>query len=519
MEFSFIHAVDAQGDIAPDAIAFFNSRGESISYGELKRKSDALARWIAAEPAFEPGVPLVVYGHKSPLMLVYFLACVKSGHAYVPVDVLYPRERVANIIGQLGQTAVLDTIGTIPEVMGELLERPHFDIAALPAAHYAQYASAPAPACVGPEDTFYILFTSGSTGTPKGVQIIAECMDNFSNWLLNSEFALDKKRVWFNRSPFTFDLSVTDLAWGLPHGDTLFALEDEAEKSLALTFEALSQSGITDWVSTPSVLDQMLSDEKFDASLIPTLKRTYHVGEVLRPETVSLAKQRFPGLQVFNGYGPTESTDFVTLCEITPEMLADDRSLPIGYTKPGTELVVLDPETLEPVPDGEHGELFVIGNTVARGYWGREDLTEAAFHSCPESIARGRRSYRTGDEIARDPSGMFYYHGRYDLQIKLHGYRIELGDIEATLCSLPEVNMACVLPIRRDGQISHLVAVIVLADADAPRGFAQTKLLKQQVRPILPPYMVPRTFKYVDAIPLNQNGKADRKALVALIDG
>jgi D-alanine--poly(phosphoribitol) ligase subunit 1 len=283
MEFSFIHAVDAQGDTAPDVTAFCNSRDESITYGELKRKSDALARWIAAEPAFEPSVPLVVYGHKSPLMLVCFLACVKSGHAYVPVDVLYPRERIANIIGQLGQTAVLDTIGTIPQVMGDLLERPHFDIAKLPDAHYAKYADAPAPAAVGPEDTFYILFTSGSTGTPKGVQIIAECMDNFSNWLLNSEFAIEGKRVWFNRAPYTFELSVTDLAWGLPHGDTLFALEDEAEKSLALTFEALSKSGITDWVSTPSVLDQMLSDEKFGASLIPTLKRTYHVGEVLRP--------------------------------------------------------------------------------------------------------------------------------------------------------------------------------------------------------------------------------------------
>ena len=519
MESTLLRAIDAQGDTTPEAIAFQNSRGESITYGELKRKSDALARWIAAEPAFESGVPLVVYGHKSPLMLVCFLACVKSGHAYAPVDVLYPCERIASIVGQLGPTAVLDTIGTIPELMSDLLERPCFNVAALPDECYERYACAPAPTPVGPEDTFYILFTSGSTGTPKGVQVIGECVDNFSEWLLNSEFAVEEHRVWFNRSPFTFDVSLTDMAAGLTRGDTLYALEDEAERSLALAFECLAESGITEWVSTPSFVEQCLADEKFDAKLIPNLKRMLLAGEVLRPETVRLAQRRFPGLRVFNGYGPTESTDLVTLCEITPAMLEADRALPIGYAKPGSDLLVLDPETLEPVPDGEHGELIVAGNTVALGYWGRDDLTQAAFGICPEPLARGRRSYRTGDEITRDPDGLYYYHGRYDLQIKLHGYRIELGDIEATLCSLPAVHMACVLPVLRDGSISHLVAIIVPSDPDAPRGFAQTKLLKQQMRDIVPPYMVPRTFKYVDSFPLNPSGKADRKALAALIGG
>ena len=518
MSMDFVAAIDAQADRVPDKTAFRNSRGQSIVYAQLKRQSDALACWIAGNSAIPAHAPLVVYGHKAPIMLACFLACVKSGHAYVPVDVVFPRERIASIIEQLGETAVLDTLGTLPELLGDTLNRPCFGPTTIESAAAAPADSAPEGMRLGADDTFYILFTSGSTGTPKGVEVTTECLDNFSEWLSTSEFAVEGERIWFNRSPFTFDVSITDMGAGLTRGDTMFALEDEAEKSLALAFEAFKTSGITDWVSTPSFVEQCLADESFDAVLLPNLKRMLLAGEVLRPETVRLAQRRFPGLRVFNGYGPTESTNLVTLCEILPGMLEEDRSLPIGYAKPGSTLLVLNPETMQPVPDGEHGELVVVGNTVAKGYWRRPDITEAAFHACPAKLAQGMRTYRTGDEVTLDAeTGLYYYHGRYDLQIKLHGYRIELGDIEATLCALPEVHMACVLPAWRDGSISHLVALVVLADSDAPHGFALTKKLKRDMREVVPTYMVPRAFKYVDAFPLNPSGKADRKALAALI--
>lgn len=518
MASTFVEAVDAQASANPHAVAFRNSRGETITYGQLKLRSEALACRIAGNDAIPKGVPIVVYGHKSPLMLVCFFACVKSGHAYVPVDVVYPRDRVASIIGQLGETIAFDTTGEAADILGDGELCPLFGTEAFEG---LEDEPAGVPGCaLGFDDTFYILFTSGSTGTPKGVEVTTECVDGFFRWLSTCEYsdrAPDEHRIWFNRSPFTFDVSLTDMVAGLTFGDELFALEDEAEKSLALAFESFSGSGVTDWVSTPSFVEQCLADEKFDASLLPDLRRMLLAGEVLRPETVRMAQKRFPGLRVFNGYGPTESTDLVTLCEITQDMLGQDRSLPIGYAKPESRLVVLNPETLEEVPDGEHGELFVIGNTVGRGYWRRDDLTQAAFHACPESLAGGQRTYRTGDEVTRDPSGLYYYHGRYDLQIKLHGYRIELGDIESTLAALPEVHMACVLPVVRDGAISHLVALIVPSDLDAPRGFELTKRLKRAARESIPSYMIPRAFKYVDTFPLNPSGKADRKALAALI--
>ncbi len=311
---------------------------------------------------------------------------------------------------------------------------------------------------------------------------------------------------------------MTDLVYAPAHGDTCFALAEEAEGSLALTFQALAESGMTDWVSTPSFLDQCLADSSFGSELLPQLKRMLFVGETLRPATVRGAKERFAGIHVYNGYGPTESTDFVSLCEIDDEMLADDKPLPVGYAMPGVRLAVLDPETLEEKPVGEPGELFIVGHTVAKGYYKRPDLTQAAFHSCPERVAQGSKSYRTGDEVTLSPSGLYYFHGRLDLQIKLHGFRIELGDIEACLCALPQVHMACVLPVVRDGVIHHLCACVVPDAATELRGLRLSRQLKEGLAETLPAYMIPTQFKYLDVLPLNQNGKADRKALAALIE-
>lgn len=521
---SYVNAVDAHADEFGGRVAFANSDGARITYAELRRASDALACWIAANPAIPTGAPLVVYGHKDPLMVVCFLACVKSGHAYAPVDTVYPPERVANIASQVAPTAVLDTIGSFAG-RGDALGAPVFGPDELRAACQGPSEGAAGLQGLAAQDAYYILFTSGSTGTPKGVEVSCECVDNMVAWM-ERDYGFEEPacegaeagfagRVWFNRAPFSFDLSTTDLLTGLKRGDTLFANEAGADASLAATFAGLARSGATDWVSTPSFLDQCLSDPSFGRELMPRLHRMIFVGETLRPETVRGAKERFGDIEVYNGYGPTESTDLVTLCRITDEMLASGHALPVGYCKPGTELFVVSPDTLEPVPAGTPGELYIVGDTVARGYWKRPDLTQAAFHSCPEALAQGRRSYRTGDEVTLDETGMLHFHGRLDLQVKLHGYRIELGDIESSLAALPQVRLACVLPVRKDGAIARLMAVVVPADLEAPRGFALTKQLKDQLKQVIPTYMVPSSIKYVDEMPLNTNGKVDRKALAA----
>ena len=520
----YLDAVDAQTKSVPERIVFENSAGERLTYGELGERSNALAVWLADEQHVTPGVPVILYGHKSPHMLTAIMGCSKAGHPYVPIDVVYPADRVASIIEQVGDTLIIDAApGSMDwtTVAVEGRELPTIVAADELDAIYAQEPAEEAVATLPgkqPKDLFYILFTSGSTGTPKGVEVMSECVDGFLDWLSEDyAFADEGPRIWFNRAAYSFDLSVSDLVPAPAHGDTCFALEGAAEQSLAATFEALGRSGMTDWVSTPSFLDQCLSDESFGPGLLPRLRRMLFVGETLRPATVREAKRRFPNIHVYNAYGPTESTDFVSLCEITDEMLADDLALPIGYAMPGVDLAVLDPKTLERKPDGEPGELFIVGHTVARGYRGRPDLTEAAFHSCPPEIARGQKSYRTGDEVTRDPSGLYYFHGRLDLQIKLHGYRIELGDIESRLCAVPLVAMACVLPVWRDGAIHHLCACVVPSEKATERGLRLTRKIKAALHESLPAYMIPTAFKYLDEMPLNNNGKADRKALAALV--
>ena len=521
-ESRFLAGLEQCAQKTPDAPCYLNSLGESLTFGQLKRQSDALACWLAQQ-GLPAGAPVVLYGHKAPLMLVGMIASVKAGHPYTPVDTIYPRDRVKSIIGQLGQTVVMDTTeGPRSFEWQELTDQ-----LAVTRGDLEKLANAPADGeAVGAlpgireDDTFYLLFTSGSTGTPKGVEIASAYVDDFAQWLSTDFVPLSDEeapRVWFNRAPFSFDVSVADLAGGMVRGDLCFALEADAESSLRATFDALALQPVTDWISTPSFVDQCLADDAFDAQLMPRLRRMLLAGEVLRPETVRRAQERFPGLRVFNGYGPTEA-GFVTMCEVTQEMLDSGAPLPIGRAKPGIDLVMLDHETLEPVPAGTPGELFLVGRTVGKGYWKRPDLTEKGFGSCPERFTRGMRAYRTGDECILDEDGMLHYHGRLDMQVKLHGYRIELGDIEAALAALPQVAMACVLPVRRDGAIARLAAVVVTTSGVEQRGLALSRILKAALKSTLPEYMIPRSFVYLDDMPINPNGKIDRKALAALVE-
>ena len=518
---SLVSAIDAQAGINPDRVAFFNSHNESITYAELRCLSDALALWIDQSGQFEPKVPVLVYGHKSPLMLVCFLACVKSGRAYVAMDTIYPTSRIADIAGQIGHPAVLDTIGAASGLADSGLDIPRFVVEDimdnLKTDPDVLASEVEALEGVEQDDPFYVLFTSGSTGSPKGVVVTVQCVDEFYRWVSEDFVGKDDPlHIYFNRTPFSFDVSLTDMACGLTRGDTLFALEADADTSMRLAFEAFRESGATDWISTPSYVDQCLADPSFNAELMPNLKRMLVAGESLQAATVLRVKERFPGIRFYNGYGPTESTDLVTACEITGDMLASQKPLPIGYSKPYSDLVVLDPVTLEQVPNGASGELFIIGETVAREYWGRPEQTAAAFHSCPEALTKGRKSFRTGDKVTMEADGLIYFHGRFDFQIKLHGYRIELGDIESVLCSLPGVRTAIVLPVVKDGAVARLTAVIV-PEKPGDAGFAFTKELKQQAREKLPLYMIPSSFKYLDEFPLNPNGKADRKAIAKML--
>ena len=478
-----IDRIDHWGRVSPDLVAH-RSGDRLLTYGELLARSDTLAAWLDAELG-DSRAPVAVHGHKEPEMLVAFLGVVKSGRPYVPIDLSIPAQRVERIVQTAGAALTLTParIASLP---------------AIPSPHRAIVQS--------PDRPFYILFTSGSTGEPKGVVITRANLEHFVAWMLAEQRFAAPGETFLNQAPFSFDLSVMDLFASLVTGGTLFSITKDHVANLKALYAAFHASALTTWVSTPSFAQMCLIERTFAQPMLPHLRRFLFCGETLAPETASQLLDRFPEAEVWNTYGPTEATVATTSVRITREVLAKWSPLPVGAAMPGTRVVILG-ENGERVSDGERGEIVIAGPNVSPGYLGRDDLTAKAFFDLD-----GVRAYRTGD-WGRERAGQIFFEGRRDSQVKVNGYRIELGDLEANLRALPEIADAVVLPVEKHGRIDALAAVVVLAVEKTGSDFAFTAQLKTRLGERLPAYMIPRKFLYVDAFPMTANGKADRRKL------
>jgi D-alanine--poly(phosphoribitol) ligase subunit 1 len=476
------------GLTCPDRPAHI-SNDRVMTHGELLAKSNALAAWLDSQLGDER-VPVAVHGHKEPEMLVTFLAAVKSGRPYVPIDYTTPPQRMERVVEIAGAGVVL----TPEKVAG---------IVAAGAADYRRKT-------LGNDDPFYILFTSGSTGEPKGVVITLANLNHYLAWMNGAHPFREQCEVFLNHAPFTFDLSVHDIYLTLSTGNTMFSLTKEHATNLPALFAALKRCDATMWMSTPSFAQLCMIERGFNAQMIPRMSRFFLCGETLAPETASQLIDRFPAAEVWNTYGPTEATVAVTGVQITREIVAKWNPLPIGRVMPGTRILIRG-EDGKTVPPGERGEIVIAGPNVSPGYLKRPDLTEKAFHPLDDT-----RAYRTGD-WGRDRDGLVFCEGRMDSQIKLHGNRIELGDLEANLRALPEVADAVVLPVNKGGKVDSLTAFIVLSVARQGTDLEQSAKMKAHLGERLPVYMVPRKFHFLDSFPMNNNGKADRKKLAEML--
>ena len=299
-----------------------------------------------------------------------------------------------------------------------------------------------------------------------------------------------------------------DIYLALSTGGTIFSLTKDVAADFRILFEALRKCGATQWMSTPSFAQMCMIERGFSQQMLPTMRRFFFCGETLAPETATQMLERFPDAEIFNTYGPTEATVAVTSVRVTRELIAEYNPLPIGHVMPGTEIIIRG-ENGQPVAPGERGEIVIAGPNVSPGYLRRPDLTEKVF------AAHGStRSYRTGD-WGRDRGGIVFCEGRMDNQIKLHGHRIELGDMESNLRALDEIADAVVLPVKKGDRIDSVAAFVVLRGAKQGSDFEQAAKLKTKLGERVPPYMVPRKFIFLESFPMNTNGKADRKALAA----
>ena len=480
---NLLERIDHWAAVSPEAIAHV-SDGRTLTYGELRRRSDALAAHLA-ERLGGDRAPIAALGHREPEMLIAFLGAVKSGRPYVPLDTALPQQRIDKILATSRAALILT-----PEEIAQFS---------------ASNARAPADP-VQRDNPFYILFTSGSTGEPKGVIITLACLEHFLAWMIAEQRFTELGETFLNQAPFSFDLSVMDLYCSLVTGGTLFSISRDLVANPKMLYRALANSSVTTWVSTPSFAQMCLVEQTFEEAMLPRVRRFLFCGETLAPQTAARLLRRFPSAQVWNTYGPTEATVATTSVRIDHTILEKYSPLPVGYAMPGTEVFVAD-ENREVLPANKRGEIIIAGPNVSPGYLARPDLTANAFFQ-----HGSQRAYRTGD-LGQIRDKLLFFEGRIDEQIKLNGYRIELGDVEANLRSLALVRDAVVIPVIKNGAAQSLVAFVVVSARDEGSDFELAHTLRKQLGERLPAYMLPRKFVFLDAFPMTANGKADRTRL------
>jgi D-alanine--poly(phosphoribitol) ligase subunit 1 len=480
---NLIEQIDHWALAAPKAIAHI-SGDRRLTYDELHRRSDALAAHLIKRFGNDRA-PIAVLGHREPEMLIAFLGVVKSGRSYVPLDTVLPQQRIDKILA-ISRPALLLTAKDVAKLSSSAADAPAIRVKR--------------------DDPFYILFTSGSTGEPKGVIITLGNLEHFVAWMLEEQKFILLGETFLNTAPFSFDLSVMDLYCSLATGGTLFSISRDLVANPKMLYRALGNSGATTWVSTPSFAQMCLVEEKFREAMLPRVRRFLFCGETLAAKTAARLRERFPRSEVWNMYGPTEATVATTSVRIDHSILEKYSALPLGRAMPRTDVFVVNGAG-ESLPANERGEIVIAGPNVSPGYLGRPDLTATVFFEHCD-----RRAYRTGDQ-GRFRDGLLFFEGRIDSQLKINGYRIELGDVEANLLALPTVRDAVVTPVIKNGAAQSLAAFVVLSSQREASHFELSQSLRQQLAERLPVYMLPRKFVFRDAFPLTANGKVDRARL------
>jgi amino acid adenylation domain-containing protein len=493
--------VEAQAARTPDAVAV-SFQDEHVTCAELDRRANRLAhrlRRVGVVHETRVGVCL----ERSVEMVVALLGVLKAGGAYVPVDPGYPAERIGWMLADSAVPVLLTQArlaAALPEHAAHVIRLD---------ADWPSIEREPesAPRVAVPADGLaYVIYTSGSTGRPKGAMNAHRGVVNRLLWM-QAEYELGAGDVVLQKTPFSFDVSVWEFFWPLMAGARLVMARPEGHRDPAYISEVIGREGVTTLHFVPSMLRAFL--EHGEAARCGSVRRVMSSGEALPAEVATAFFRALPWAELHNLYGPTEATVDVTHWRCGP---ADGvRPVPIGKPLANTRVYVLD-RAGRPAPMGAPGELCIGGVQVGRGYLGRPALTAQAFIPDPFSAEPGARLYRTGDLARWRPGGVAEYLGRMDHQIKVRGFRIEPGEVEAVLAAHPAVG-ACVVAAREEtpGEARLVAYTVAAAGARAP----SADELRAFVRERLPEHMVPLAWVALQALPLSPSGKIDRKALPA----
>ncbi|MBN1147165.1 MAG: amino acid adenylation domain-containing protein, partial [Anaerolineales bacterium] len=489
---------EEQAARTPQAIAVVFG-GQELTYSQLNARANQAAHYLR-EMGVGKGALVGLCMPRSAEMVIGMLGILKAGGAYVPLDPSYPKERLVLMLHDCGAGVILsqgEWRQVLPEVQAQVLSMD-----AWPAATGEGSAENP-PNQNQADDLAYVMYTSGSTGTPKGIGIPHRAINRL---VCNTDYVkLSPEDRIAQASNASFD-AVTFEVWGaLLNGARLVGVEQEVVLSPAAYAQRIREAGINVLFVTTALFNQIAAT-KPDA--FKTARDVIFGGEAASPEALRRVLQAGPPERLVNGYGPTESTTFAAW-ELVERVEAGAKSIPIGRPIANTQLYVLDRE-MNPTPVGVAGELFIGGDGLALGYHRRPELTAERFVPNPFSAA-GERLYRTGDLVRYLADGRIEFLGRIDHQVKLRGFRIELGEIEVVLSERQGVKQVAVLMREDQPGDKRLVAYLSL-ERGANLGATE---LRAYLKTRLPEYMLPAAFVFLDELPLNPNGKVDRKALPA----
>jgi amino acid adenylation domain-containing protein len=492
---------DAVCAVFGDHLAAIDTTGEE-TYAALAERSARLAT-ILCRMGLERGERCAIMVPRSRDTLALMLAILRVGAVYVPLDPAYPRAQLDFIIADcapkliIAESAALASVGDLGGVRVDLAELVASSAAAEPAALQ--------PA--GGDDPAYIMYTSGSTGKPKGVIVPHRAILRLVHDQTFTE--LSPQTRFLNLAPLAFDASTLEI-WGPLLNGGCAAIINEVQPSLDTIATEIARLGVTSAWFTAGLFNA-LADYRLEA--FQPIKEALTGGDVLSPVHVRKVMAAHAGIQIINGYGPTENTTF-TCCYRIPrggQALANGEAIPIGDAIAGTRVYIVD-DKLVPVAEGEVGELVAGGDGVALGYLNRPELTAEKF--VDDVFAPGGKLYRTGDLVRRRPDGAIEFLGRNDRQIKIAGKRIELDEIEHALRVAPGVADAAVAAFEgRRGK-----AIAGFMKADAPDAAVFLDAIRAYLKAALPDYMMPSELRVLPDFPLTPNGKIDRKALLATID-
>ncbi|MFH6990654.1 amino acid adenylation domain-containing protein, partial [Flavobacterium collinsii] len=486
---TIIELFEEQVEKTPNNIAIVFEETE-LTYEELNEKSNQLANYLRENYSIKADDLVGIKLDRSDRMITAILGILKSGAAYVPIDVNYPQERINYIEKDSQCKAVLDEAEL--EIFAGVQDK---------------YSKKNIEKITTSSDLAYVIYTSGTTGNPKGVMVEHMSLINRLEWMQKA-YVLSDNDVILQKTSYSFDVSVWELFWWIYKGSKLCILKPEGQKDPKEIIYHIERYKISVLHFVPSMLSvflDYLKENKLESGKLKSLKQVFVSGEALSADQNNKFFAQFPDVSLMNLYGPTEATIDVSYYECTK----DEVLIPIGKPIDNIRLFILNND-LQIVPIGVAGKLYISGAGVARGYLNKPELTAEKFVSNP--FIEGLRMYDTGDLSRWLPDGNIEFIGRKDHQVKIRGFRIELGEIESVILQYSEDLKQVVVEAKAVNEEKVLIAYFTstdIIDKSELRSFLLGKL---------PDYMVPSFYVELDELPLTPNGKIDRKALPG-VDG